>query len=227
MNPNFNGMNMNNMNNYIMFQQFLNSQANNNMFQQQNMNNMNFNQNMFQQCMNQINMNNQFGNQPNFNFNPNMNIGNFNNAFLQNMFQMFFQWMMSQGMINNMNNNFNFNINNNNGNNNMNNRFNNLNQNNNNNINTSSRDPNFINFIFASGTGLSINLRVQSDKTIEDLLKIYANKAGFSESLLGTDINFLFDAEVMKIHDQTRLDKKFKRDYHTITVIDIKNVLGA
>ena len=213
MNQNFNGMNMNNMNNYIMFQQFLNSQANNNMFRQQNMNNMNFNQNMFQQCMNQMNMNNQFGNQPNFNFNNNMNMGNFNMNFLQNMFQMFFQWMMSQGMINNINNNFNFN--------------NNLNQNNNNNINTSTKIPEFINFIFAAGSGLTTNLRVQSNKTIEDLLKLYAKKAGFSERLLGTDINFLFDAEVMKVHDQTRLYAKFKRDYHTITVLDIKNVLGA
>ena len=215
MNQNFNGMNMNNMNNYIMFQQFLNSQANNNMFRQQNMNNMNFNQNMFQQCMNQMNMNNQFGNQPNFNFNNNMsmNMGDFNMNFLQNMFQMFFQWMMSQGMINNINNNFTFN--------------NNLNQNNNNNINTSTKIPDFINFIFAAGSGLTTNLRVQSNKTIEDLLKLYAKKAGFSERLLGTDINFLFDAEVMKVHDQTRLYAKFKRDYHTITVLDIKNVLGA
>ena len=215
MNQGFNGMNMNNMNNYIMFQQFLNSQANNNMFRQQNMNNMNFNQNMFQQCMNQMNMNNQFGNQPNFNFNNNMNMnmGNFNMNFLQNMFQMFFQWMMSQGMINNINNNFNLN--------------NNLNQNNNNNINTSTKIPDFINFIFAAGSGLTTNLRVQSNKTIEDLLKLYAKKAGFSERLLGTDINFLFDAEVMKVHDQTRLYAKFKRDYHTITVLDIKNVLGA
>ena len=215
MNQNFNGMNMNNMNNYIMFQQFLNSQANNNMFRQQNMNNMNFNQNMFQQCMNQMNMNNQFGNQPNFNFNNNMNMnmGNFNMNFLQNMFQMFFQWMMSQGMINNINNNFTFN--------------NNLNQNNNNNINTSTKIPDFINFIFAAGSGLTTNLRVQSNKTIEDLLKLYAKKAGFSERLLGTDINFLFDAEVMKVHDKTKLYEKFKRDYHTITVIDIKNVLGA
>jgi hypothetical protein len=208
-NQNFNGMDMNN---YIMFQHFLNLQKNNNMFQQQNINNMNFNQNMFQQCMNQINMN-QFGNQPNFNFNPNMNMGNFNINFLQSMFQMFFQWMMSQGMMNNINNNFNFN--------------NNLNQNNNNNINTSTKIPEFINFIFAAGTGLSTNLRVQSNKTIEDLLKLYAKKAGFSERLLGTDINFLFDAEVMKVHDKTKLYEKFKRDYHTITVIDIKNVLGA
>ena len=203
MDPNF-------MNNYIMFQQFLNSQSNNNLFQQQNMNNMNFNQNMFQQYMNQINMNR---NNPNFNFNNNMNNGNFNNAFIQYMFQMFFQWMMLQGMNNNINNNFNFNLNNN------------LNQYNNNNIKT--KAPNFINFIFASSNGLTINLKVPSNNTIEDLLKLYAKKAGFSQNLLGKDINFLFDAEVMKVHDQTRLDEKFTGIYHTITVIDIKNVLGA
>ena len=215
MNPNFNGMNMNNMNNYFMFQKFLNSQSNNNLFQQQNMNNMNFNQNMFQQYMNQINMNNQFGNQPNFNFSPNMNMGNFNNAFIQYMFQMFFQWMMSQGMNNNINNNFNLN--------NLNNNNNNLNINN----NIKTEGANLLNFIFAASGGSTINLKVPRNKTIEDLLKLYAQKAGFSESILGKDINFLFDAQVMKVHDQTRLDVIFTRDYHTITVIDINNVLGA
>ena len=133
---NFNGVNMNN---YFMFQHFLNSQRNNNMFQQ-NLNNVNFNQNMFQQYMNQMNMNPNF-NQPNFNFNPNMHIGNLNNAFIQYMFQMFFKWMMSQCMNCNMNSNFNFNINNNN-NNNMNNRFNNAFNNNriNNNNNVTNRN---------------------------------------------------------------------------------------
>ena len=135
-NQNFNGMNMNNMNNYFMFQHFLNSQRNNNMFQQ-NLNNVNFNQNMFQQYMNQMNMNQNF-NQPNFNFNPNMHIGNLNNSFLQNMFQMFNQWLMAQFMNNNVNN-FNNNINNNNMNN-MNNRINNFNNNINNNINNNNRN---------------------------------------------------------------------------------------
>ena len=207
-------MDMNNMNNYIMFQHFLNSQRNNNLFQQ-NMNNMNFNQNMFQQCMNQINMNNQFGNQPNFNFNSNMNMGNLNNAFIQNMFQMFLQWMMSQGMNNTINNNYNIN------NNNLNIYNNNLN--NNNNI----KGDKLINFIFAASTGTNINLKASSNNSIENLLKLYAQKAGFSENLLGKDINFLYDAHVMKVHDQTRIDAIFKGDYHTITVIDINNVLGA
>jgi hypothetical protein len=200
-----------------MFQQFLNSQKNNNLFQQQNMNNMNFNQNMFQQYMNQINMNNQFGNQPNFNFNSNMNMENFNNAFLQYIFQLFSKWMMSQGMNNNISNNFNFN------NNNLNINNNNLNKNNNNNI----KGGKLLNFIFAASNGTTINLKASSNNSIEDLLKLYAQKAGFSENLLGKDINFLYDAHVMNVHDQTRLDAIFTRDYHTITVIDINNVVGA
>jgi hypothetical protein len=56
---------------------------------------------------------------------------------------------------------------------------------------------------------------------------MYAKKAGFSESLLGKDIKFLFDAGIINAHDKTRLDKKFGSDHHTITVIDINNVLGA
>ena len=145
---NFNGVNMNN---YFMFQHFLNSQRNNNMFQQ-NLNNVNFNQNMFQQYMNQMNMNPNF-NQPNFNFNPNMHIGNLNNAFIQYMFQMFFKWMMSQCMNCNMNSNFNFNINNN-KNNNMSNRFNSfynnnkINNNNNYNYTTNTFRNNNIKYLY-------------------------------------------------------------------------------
>ena len=63
--------------------------------------------------------------------------------------------------------------------------------------------------------------------TIEDLLIMYANKAGFSERLIGKDINFLFDAGVMQAHDKTILGQKFIGDHYTITVIDIKNILGA
>jgi len=250
---NFNGMDMNN---YFMFQHFLNSQRNNAMFNQ-NMNNMNFNQNMFQQCMNQMNQNQNF-NQPNFNFNPNMNIGNFNNVFLQNMFQMFCNWMMAQNM-NMMNNN---NINNNNnyyinqrfnnciGNNNINNNItggNNGYRNFNYSLYNNNREPkpilpriqklinvpdfqnqnNLLNIVFVAGNGLRVNIPIPYNKTVEYLFKIYAQKIGISENVLGNGVIFLYDALIMDVNDKRTLGEVFHGNQYVITVVDAANVLAA
>ena len=187
---NFNGVNMNN---YFMFQHFLNSQRNNNMFQQ-NLNNVNFNQNMFQQCMNQMNMNPNF-NQPNFNFNPNMHIANLNNAFIQYMFQMFFKWMMSQCMNCNMNSNFNFNINNNNKNN-MNNRFNNFFNNNsiNNNNNINSRNNIYRKNLFRNNTISYLNYKFNEPKQILPRIKTLIKVTDFEKGNIGYLLNIIFVA---------------------------------
>ena len=182
---NFNGVNMNNMNNYFMFQHFLNSQRNNNIFQQ-NLNNVNFTPNMFQQCMNQN------FNQSNCNFNPNMNIGNLNKAFIQYMLQMFCKWMMSQCMNCNMNSNFNFNINNNNNNkNNMSNRFNTFY--NNNKINNNN-NYNYTTNTFRNNKYKYLNYNFKEPKAFLPRIKTPIIVSDFAKGNIGYLLNIVFVA---------------------------------
>jgi hypothetical protein len=137
--------------------------------------------------MNQMNMNQ---NQPNFNFNPNMHIGNLNNAFIQNMFQMFYQWMMAQFMNNNVNNNFNYNINNNR--NNMNNRINNFNNNINNHNNIKDNNNNGNNIYRSNNFVLNNNNK--EPKPILPRSNTYIEVPYFDKGNNGNLINIVFAA---------------------------------
>ena len=219
MNPNmFNNMNQMNMNP--------------NMFN--NMNQMNMNQNMFNN-INQfnINQNNIFPQ----NFNNNMNFQNMNvfNNNMNNM-NMFNNMIMFNNMFNNMNNNMNMNnfVPNNNNNSNkdeapkgviergdkimsFNNEFPNTNRSSLRNIN------------FHASSGLKVMLSVPDYITVKELFRLYIKKLGISESFLGKEIIFLFNALTLEVNDESLISDVFHRGIQTIviTVIDRNNVIGA
>ena len=222
--------NMNNQNNN-MFQ----NMNNNNMFQNMN------NNNMFQNMNNQFNMNqnnNFMPNQMNMNMNFNPNMMNFQNMVnimaQQNMLQ---QMMKNMIMMNNMNNM-------NNSNNNINNNFNPNNVNNNNNQNQEPQpkiqrgertleykeknvsQSNIINVTFHASSGLRVVMSVSRNTTMKKLFSLFAQKIGISESLLGTEIIFLFNAETLNVHEEVLISDKLP-NLCNITVIDQNNVIGA
>ena len=65
--------------------------------------------------------------------------------------------------------------------------------------------------------------------SIKELFKLYVKKLGISESLLGKDIIFLFNALTLEVNDERLISEVFHRGIIavTITVIDSKNVIGA
>ena len=65
--------------------------------------------------------------------------------------------------------------------------------------------------------------------TIKELFKLYVKKLGISESLLGKDIIFLFNALTLEVNDERLISTVFHKGIQTvtITVIDSKNVIGA
>ena len=224
---NCNNMNLQNMNMnmlYMMFQQMMRNNINNNgMFPQNKyFNNNNFNNNSNNNYLNNNNFNNInhniFSNNNlnnNNNFNNNFNNNNFNNFSHNNIY----------------NNNFN----------------NNMNLNRNNNI-SKDKEPEpsikrtnesmefsdesskgdklrIINFHVSSG--LKVMITISINKTIEELFKFFAKKIGVSESLLGKEIYFIFNAITLESNDTRLISQVFFKDLCVVTVVDRKNVIGA
>ena len=89
------------------------------------------------------------------------------------------------------------------------------------------RDKKFItNNIFHANTGHKVIIKVSSDTTIEELLKMYVKKIGLSIESVEKDIMFFFNG--------AKLDPKSKEkiglalfDFNNILVSDFKNNIGA
>ena len=249
MNQNMMNQNMMNQNmnqnmfdmNQNMNQNMFNMNQNNNMFQNMNLNNNMFNMNqnnMFQNNMNQFNMNQNNPFQMNMNMNQNnMFQQNFNNGMnFPNMNMMMLQQQMFQQMMMNnmMNNNNNVNQNNNNT----------VVSNNNNNNNKDQPKENLprgekvmsfvddsdggskININLHASSGLKVMMSVSENITFQKLFRLYAEKIGIGQNLLGKDIIFLFNAETIKVDDTSLIKNKIS-NLATITVVDQNNVIGA
>jgi hypothetical protein len=216
MNPFFN-MYPNQQNQPNIYQQFNNMY---NSMPQNNQNQMGFNPFIYQQFMNQ-------------NY---MNMNNNNN--IQQLFQMFLQWMNN---YNNNNNFYNFN--------NQNNQYNQVMNNNNFNANGGNQNfeetlprgdkmltfeneyvedmENLKNIVFLSSSGFRVLIRVPYYETLENLLRLFAKKLGITESALGKDIFFIFDASYIQINDKRAIYELCQSDNPIITVIDSGTLLGA
>ena len=252
---NFNGMNVNcanfnnqnnENNNYFCAQDFSrmninnfnpNGQQNinNNYFSIQNFNNMNQMNNNNNMNMNNMNMNmNNMNNMNNVNMNNmNMNNMNMNNMNMNNMFNQNNMLMNMFNMFNKINNkNIDKNNNNKNG--------------NRNNINkdkpperiprkdeqlifedNSSMEGELRSINLHASSGLKVMINISKYKTIPDLFKLYVKRIGISESLIGKEIIFIFNAETLTLNDTRLIDEVFPRDASVITVVDQNNVIGA
>ena len=81
-----------------------------------------------------------------------------------------------------------------------------------------------INIQLEASTGLKVFIPISVEKTIEELFKIYAQKAYISENTLGDKLVFLYNGTKLDVHSQQKLKTKFKANAK-ITVFDQYGVL--
>ena len=80
---------------------------------------------------------------------------------------------------------------------------------------------------FHVSSGLKVMISISVNRTVEELFNFFARKIGVSESLLGTEIYFVFNALTLEVNDKRLVSQVFFKDLCTITVLDRKNVIGA
>jgi len=85
-----------------------------------------------------------------------------------------------------------------------------------------------INVKFDASTGIKKIIRADKNKTtLKQLLKMYMDKIGLSESLIGKQVVFLYCGEKVDIESTKTLDELHIRNMSSITVFDQGNVIGA
>ena len=88
-------------------------------------------------------------------------------------------------------------------------------------------NKNEINIKFLTTSGLYVIIAIDKNKTIKSLLKEYAQRVGFSENYLGTEIIFILDAQIIDVNDIRPIDSLFSNDHlKIVTVVDKIEVGG-
>jgi len=76
---------------------------------------------------------------------------------------------------------------------------------------------------FNHSAGYKIVINLKSTKTLEDLIKEYANRIDYPEEYIGIDIAFLYNGSTLDIHSQSTLGSLFRKTA-SITVYDLNNI---
>ena len=83
------------------------------------------------------------------------------------------------------------------------------------------------NITFESSAGFKMNMPVPVDLKLKDLFKIFVQRAGLSEGVLGKQINFIYNALYVNPFDERTLQQYGIIDHTKFLVIDISNLLGG
>ena len=86
---------------------------------------------------------------------------------------------------------------------------------------------NVINITLTATSGLKIVIPAPNNMTFKELFIQYVKKVGIPESVIGTKIVFLFNAEKLDVNSQEPIGKTFKFFNADITVLDQGNIIGA
>ena len=84
-----------------------------------------------------------------------------------------------------------------------------------------------INVTLTATSGLKVVIPAPKTMSLCQLFKNYVQKVGVPESVIGTKIVFLFNAEKLDFNSQEAISKFFKNFQANITVLDQANIIGA
>ena len=84
-----------------------------------------------------------------------------------------------------------------------------------------------INITLTATSGLKVVIPAPKTMSLCQLFKNYVQKVGVPESVIGTKIVFLFNAEKLDFNSQEPISKFFKNFQANITVLDQANIIGA
>ena len=90
-----------------------------------------------------------------------------------------------------------------------------------------SSSTDIINVTLTATSGLKVVIPAQKSMSLSQLFKIYVKKVGVPESVIGTKIVFLFNAEKLYHNSQQPITNFFKAFNANITVLDQANIIGA
>ena len=73
-----------------------------------------------------------------------------------------------------------------------------------------------------------IVISIDKFRPLKDLFKVFANKVGIPEFLLGKEVIFILDSKAIDVNDEKRaINDYIQRDYSTIIVIEKQQNIGA
>ena len=84
-----------------------------------------------------------------------------------------------------------------------------------------------INVTLTATSGLKVVIPAPKTMSLCQLFKNYVQKVGVPESVIGTKIVFLFNAEKLDFNSQEPISNFFKNFQANITVLDQANIIGA
>ena len=84
-----------------------------------------------------------------------------------------------------------------------------------------------INIKFDASTGVKKIIRANNNTTLKELLKMYMQKIGLPDTLIGKQVVFLFCGEKIDVESTKTLKEQNIRNMSSITVFDQGNVIGA
>ena len=90
-----------------------------------------------------------------------------------------------------------------------------------------SSSTNIINVTLTATSGLKVVIPAQKSMPLSQLFKSYVKKVGVPESVIGTKIVFLFNAEKLDTNSSQPISDFFKSFNANITVLDQANIIGA
>ena len=99
----------------------------------------------------------------------------------------------------------------------------------NNNQNQNSSEPNKINIVFKTTAKVKTNIVADHGQTMSEVLLLYLKKEG-KEKLFKrcSGIFFLFNAQMIDIYDETKVEEFFKNESNPLIIVNEMNfVIGA
>ena len=86
---------------------------------------------------------------------------------------------------------------------------------------------NIVNVTLTATSGLKVVIPAPGNMSFKDLFIQYVHKVGIPESVIGTKIVFLFNAEKLDVNSLKPINTSFKHFTADVTVLDQGNIIGA
>ena len=93
------------------------------------------------------------------------------------------------------------------------------------------KDEETIKITFKSASGMTKDININQNKTIEELIKLFFSEINKPELFNDNDVNFLYSAEVISKNSKELVSEIFKKvldiDVYVVTIVDLKNKINS
>ena len=93
------------------------------------------------------------------------------------------------------------------------------------------KDEETIKITFKSASGMTKDININQNKTIEELIKLFFSEINKPELFNDNDVNFLYSAKVINKNPKELVSEIFKKvldnDVYVVTIVDLKNKINS